>query len=100
MQLKSNKNWITQNKMSVFIKVSATIALLLKATWKMLKKPSHSFQKFYANIRFAWQYFLSVSTYMNRFCGWLITTMKDYETKEIDFLKNESKTMTLPLLFW
>ena len=31
---------------------------------------------------------------MNRLCGWLSTTMKENETKEIDFLKNESMTMT------
>ena len=28
-----------------------------------------------------------------RLCGWLITTAKDNKTMEIDFLKNESKTM-------
>ena len=32
-------------------------------------------------------------TYMNRLCDWLITTIKDNKTIEINFLKNESKTM-------
>ena len=35
---------------------------------------------------------------MNRLCGWLITTMKDRKTIEIDFVKNESKTMTIFVL--
>ena len=30
---------------------------------------------------------------MNRLCDWVITTMKDNETMEINFLKNESRTM-------